>query len=446
MQKEKMGLLPFLTKREEISILDDKAFLETFSKNIGSAFKSVEAEIALGNKNEFFLKGGRGSLKSSYISLAILKLLRYCEKGNALVLRKVGATMRDTVFAQLLWAIDTLGLSDEWEAFVSPMHIVNKRTRQEIMFRGLDDPRKIKSIRPKRGYFRAVWFEEGEEYDGYAEIRSVMQSAGRGKRANAISFISYNPPKSANSWINKEAFIENPLRFVHHSSYLEAPKEWLGERFIREAEKLKQTDELAYRHEYLGESVGTGGNVFNNVKIRRIERAERELMRPVYHGMDFGFSKDPSTLMTVYFDEGEKRIFILEEFYKAGAGYDLLEKEIKKRTAGGGEVFSDVLPMTVAELKNRGCRVSQAKKGQKSRTFGLMWLEELSEIVIDPLTCPNAAREFSSFEHPRDRVTGEFRADYPDGDDHTIDAVRYALFKIIFKSKRKKYFSGKGAV
>ena len=90
--------------------------------------------------------------------------------------------------------------------------------------------------------------------------------------------------------------------------------------------------------------------------------------------------------------------------------------------------------------------LAAARKGRGSRAFGMQWLEELDKIVIDPATCPNAAREFSAFEHARDPRSGAWRADYQDGDDHTIDAVRYACWREIHRNRRTKYFSGKGAV
>lgn len=439
-------LLTLLTEKPERDAAADADFEQRFYKNIGPAFLPVDADIEAGGHSEYLLKGGRGSLKSSFISMELVKLLRKDPRANALVLRKVAATMRDTVFAQILWALDTLGVYEEWECTVSPMKMVHKTTGQEIMFRGLDDPRKIKSIKPRRGYFGAAWFEEGEEYEGYAEIRSVMQSAGRGKRANTLTFISYNPPRSANNWINAEALEPRAGRMVHHSSYLEAPAEWLGERFIKEAERLREQNELAWRHEYMGEAVGTGGAVFSNLEIRSITSEERAMLRPLSHGLDFGYSTDPSCLMTVCCREEERTIYLLDEYYKGGAGFDNLERECKRATRDGGQIWADNEPRTIAELHGRGVKVAAARKGRGSRPFGIMWLEELARIVIDPNTCPNAAREFAAFEHARDPRTGAWRADYQDGDDHTIDATRYALWEVIHRSKRKKFFSGKGAI
>lgn len=144
------SVLRFLARKPERDAQADADFAERFDKNIGAAFRAVDADIEKDGQNEYLLKGGRGSLKSSFISMEIVKLLYQDPKANALVLRKVAATMRDTVFAQILWALDTLKVYDEWECTVSPMKMVHKTTRQEIMFRGLDDPRKIKSIKPRR--------------------------------------------------------------------------------------------------------------------------------------------------------------------------------------------------------------------------------------------------------------------------------------------------------
>lgn len=115
------GVLQFLAKKPERDAAADADFSGRFYKNIGPAFRAVDADIEKGGHSEYLLKGGRGSLKSSFISMELVKLLREDTRANALVLRKVAATMRDTVFAQILWALDTLGVYDEWECTVSPM-------------------------------------------------------------------------------------------------------------------------------------------------------------------------------------------------------------------------------------------------------------------------------------------------------------------------------------
>lgn len=444
---EERNLLAFLTQKPRQDPAEEARFEQRFSQAVAGVFWPVAQDIRERRHLEYMLKGGRGSCKSSFVSCDILRELRYDPMGNALVIRKVGNTLRDSVFAQMLWAVDQLGLTEEWIPTVSPMELTNQNTGQKIYFRGLDEPRKLKSLKPKRGYFSIVWFEELDEVDGMEAVRSVVQSAGRGKGAKTITVMTYNPPKSANSWVNKEAATEEPGRLVHHSTYLDVPKEWLGETFLAKAESLRARNETAWRHEYGGEATGEGGAVFANLKIRHLTAAEAAACQShAQYGLDFGFSTDPSALMTTaYFErpDGARALYVFEEYYKAGAGFDALEKAIR-RQCGRGEVWADTEPRTIAELAGRGLRIAAARKGKNSRQFGMQWLEEVDEIIIDPRRCPNAAREFSAFEHARNR-DGSWRADYQDGNDHTIDAVRYSCWRVIFRSKRKKNYSGKGA-
>lgn len=446
---EKENLLAYLTQKPRQDPAEDARFEERFTRAVADVFLSVAEDIRQRRHLEYMLGGGRGSCKSSFVSCDILRELRHDPKGNALVIRKVGNTLRDSVFAQLLWAVDQLGLTEEWIPTVSPMELTNQRTGQKIYFRGLDEPRKLKSLKPKRGYFAVVWFEELDEVDGIDAVRSVVQSAGRGKGAKTIAIMTYNPPKSANSWVNKEAAADEPGRLVHHSTYLDVPPEWLGETFLAKAEALRDRNERAWRHEYGGEATGEGGAVFANLRLRPVTAEERAACASrIMHGLDFGFSTDPSALVdTAYFErpDGARVLYVYGEYYKAGAGFDALEKAIRQHCQGGkAECWADTEPRTIAELAGRGLRIAAARKGRNSRQFGMQWLEELDEIIIDPRLCPNAAREFAAFEHTRNR-DGSWRADYQDGNDHTIDAVRYSCWRVIFKSKRKRNYSGKGA-
>lgn len=441
------SLLAFLTEKPKRQADADQRFEQRFRQSVAEVFLPVVASIAKRQHLEYILKGGRGSCKSSFISCEILKILWEDPRGSALIIRKVGNTLRDSVYAQMLWAIDQLGLSEEWEATVSPMELTNKITGQKIMFRGLDEPRKLKSIKPRKGYFAVIWFEEADELDGMEAVRSVKQSGGRGKKARTITFLSFNPPKSANHWLNKEVAEDKPDRMVHHSTYEQVPRAWLGETFLAEAEALRERNPTAWRHEYGGEATGSGGAVFANLRIRPLTAEETAACRShAMYGLDFGFSTDPSALMSTAFfarPDGSRALYVFEEYYKAGAGFDALERAIR-RQCGKGQVWADTEPRTIAELAGRGLRIAAARKGKNSRQFGMQWLEEVDEIIIDAHRCPNAAREFAAFEHARNR-DGSWRADYQDGNDHTIDAVRYSCWQVIFRSSRKKNYSGKGA-
>ena len=442
----KNELLAYLVQKPQQDPAKLAAFDARFRRTIADVFAPVHEDIRELKHREYWLKGGRGSCKSSYASCEIISILYHDPKASALVLRKVGVTMRDTVYSQMLWALEALGVLEEWETTVSPMEMTNIHTGQKIMFRGLDEPRKIKSIKPKRGYFGVVWFEEAEEYKGITELRSVMQSVGRGKGAQTVTLVSYNPPRSAGAWVNEEVLKPKADRLVHHSTYLEVPREWLGDTFWAEAEALRASDELAWRHEYGGEVTGTGGAVFANLKLRPLTAEELGYCKahPMY-GLDYGYSIDPCALISesyLEYPDGRKVLILYDEWYMAGAGIEVKAKALRKQ-CGEGQIWCDVYPEVTAELVDRGIRIAAARKGPKSRIYGMQWLEELTEIVIDPARCPNAAKEFVGFEHAKD-TNGRWRADYQDGNDHTIDAARYGAWPVIYRNKRTKYYSGRG--
>ena len=240
---------------------------------LGPAFHLLARDVFRHRHTHYDLSGGRGSLKSSCVSLLVPLILLTNPNTHALVLRKVGNTLRDSVYAQYLWAISELGMADCWIAKVQPLELVYKPTGQKIMFRGADDPMKIKSIKVPFGYIAVTHFEEKDQFAGRAEIRTILQSTMRGG-SKFWNFESYNPPISRDNWANKDSLEERADRLCHKSTYLEAPPEWLGEQFLFEAEHLKETDERAYQHEYLGIPVGTGGNVFDNLELREITDKE----------------------------------------------------------------------------------------------------------------------------------------------------------------------------
>ena len=198
---------------------------------IAPAFASVHLDVLEGAHTEYVLSGGRGSAKSSFVSLEIINLIKHNPDMNALVLRKVGNTLRGSVYAQILWAIEQLDLIDEFEATVSPMEITYKPTGQQILFRGADDPLKVKSVKPRHGYIGIVWFEELDQFFGDEECRSIQQSAIRGGD-DAYIFKTFNPPKTKNNWANQYVEMPKDTRLVHRSDYRSVPPSWLGKTFL----------------------------------------------------------------------------------------------------------------------------------------------------------------------------------------------------------------------
>lgn len=424
-----------------------EAIQRRLEENMAACFAEVLKALRSGRYNKALLGGGRGSTKSSAISLIIASELELDERACALVLRKVGGTIRGSVFEQIQWAIDTLGVGDHWEATVSPMEFTNTRTGQKIVFRGLDEPKKIKSIKlRRRQYFKYVWFEELDEFSGEAEIENVLDSALRGG-PGGMAICSYNPPKSANNWVNKLAANPPESCYTHHSDYTMVPPEWLGPTFIKRAEELKARNELAYRHTYLGECTGEGGAVFKNLRIRPISADDRRRfeLKPNI-GMDFGYV-DPNAIVKSYYEAGELRtLYIYEEFYQN----EMSTRQIAaacKRIARNGELIraDNAAKQTIIDLRGEyKVNITGISKGKNSRQAGYDWLRDLDQIVIDPKSCPNAAREFAAYEYGRDK-DGQMIERYPDGNDHTIDTTAYGNREHIYRSRRTKNRSGKGA-
>lgn len=404
---------------------DDKPF-ELPARVLAPSFAAVFLAVVDELYTEYELAGGRGSTKSSFVSLVIVWLLKNNPEFHALCVRKVGNTLRDSVYAQILWAISILKLEDEFECTVSPMEITLKATGQKIYFRGADDPNKLKSVTPPFGYIAILWFEELDQFAGDEEVRKIRQSAIRGGE-KAFVFKTYNPPKTVNNWVNKAQMIPKPGRLLHKSTYLDVPAKWLGQPFIDEAEFTKEVNPGAYEHEYLGVPNGSGGLVFENVQLREITDNEREQFDRIYDGVDWGYYPDPWAWNRVHFDAARRVLYIYRELtmYKSGnrtTADALLENgvtEDDRITADSAE------PKSVQDYRNYGLLCRGAEKGPGSVDYSMKWLQSLTAIVIDPVSCPDSAKEFTEYEYERTK-DGEIISGYPDANNHHIDSVRYA--------------------
>ncbi|MDN7062832.1 PBSX family phage terminase large subunit [Lactiplantibacillus plantarum] len=407
---------------------------------VAISFYNLHVDIKHRRHSNYWLMGGRGSTKSSFVSIEIVLGIMKDPDANAVVLRKVANTLRRSVFDQYLWAIDELCVTDYWKESVSPLTLTYLPTGQQIRFLGADKPRKIKSQKFRRGYTKFKHFEETDEFDNWRDVRNINQSLNRGG-SDIITFYSYNPPASQNSWVNlttsQEGLRDDTL--VHKSDYLSVPKEWLGKEFIADAEQLKKDNPKAYAHEYLGEITGTGAEVFNNIIKRRITERELQTFDNPRRGLDFGFASDPLAYEQVFFDVARHRLYIYAEVYKVGLKNRNAVDLIRPYDPENKQIVGDsASPGTIAELRDMGLPVVGAIKGPGSRDQGFKWLQDLREIIIDPERCPNAAREFTAYELERDKY-GELKAEYPDGNDHSIDAVRYAIESIMRKGGFKPW-------
>ncbi len=179
--------------------------------------------------------------------------------------------------------------------------------------------------------------------------------------------------------------------------------------------------------EYLGEMTGTGAEVFGNVTLREIAQDKIEGFDRIYRGIDWGYGADPFVYVGTALEKGGRELYIFEEFYAFGASFDEIAENIGTMTAKKGIITADSAePRSNDEMRARGFSVRAAKKGQGSVEYGIRKLCGLERIIIDPVRCPSAAREFAGYALTPDG-NGGFRGGFPDKDNHTIDAVRYAL-------------------
>jgi PBSX family phage terminase large subunit len=403
---------------------------------IGGAYYEMFHDMEQRKHLHYWMKGGRGSLKSSYSDIyTIIKLTEDALNGkvrHAVAMRKVKETIKDSIFADLLWAISILGLSEYWHHTLNPMRMWFKDN--EILFRGAANKRdyeKIKSIKFKKGYCKFALYEELTEFNGMDEIMSINQSLFRGGD-EAIAMYRYNPPASKNNWVNKESKIDLPNRYIHHSTYLDAPREWLGEVFIQEAEQLKVINLRKYNHMYMGEEIGEGLEIYPNVKLRTITDEEIFQMTKLSRGIDFGFTRDASQYIEVFYDEKNHRLFILDEVYGHRLTNDMLADKIKPKSGIFLIRGDSAEPRTINELNLKGLNIRGAIKGKDSMPHGIKWLSELNEIIIDKKRTPHAAEDMETYEYEKDIKTGDLIYDYPK-EPHTSAATRYALNDIIRK-------------
>jgi len=384
----------------------------------------------------YVFRGGRGSTKSSFISIMIPLLIVMRPSVHCVVFRKVGNTMKNSVWGQISWGIDALGLGDYFhipKTIANP--IIYKPTGQQIMFFGLDDPNKIKSVKLPFGYIGITWFEELDQFAGEKELRKVLQSTMRGGKV-FWDFRSFNPPISNLNWANQYAVdsLSRENTLVTTNNYLDVPTDWLGQAFIDEAEDLKETNPKAYEHEYLGIPVGTGGNVFENVEPLYMTDEFIEGFDRIYNGIDWGWFPDPFAFSKMYYNASRRDLYIYREFRANKMTntdtYNKLFHELNYVKEDEIVTADSAEPKSISDFRSYGgYGVRPAEKGPDSINYSMKWLQSLNHIYIDPNRCPATLKEFVEYEYERDK-DDEVISGYPDENNHSIDAVRYAMERV----------------
>ena len=401
------------------------------SEIIAPQFYPVYWDIQNNGHTYYDLYGGRGSTKSSFIGTMLPLGIMQDPQANGIVFRKVASTIGTSVFEQVLWGIEALGVSDLWKATTSPYKLTYKPTGQVILFRGLDKAKKLKSVKVSRGYLKYLWFEELDEFAGEEEIRSVQQSVMRGG-SQFVVFKSFNPPISRQNWANQYVLTPRRKALRHRSCYTDVPPAWLGEQFFDDAEALKETNLRAYMHEYLGIPVGTGGEVFDNLDIRQISDEEKSHFDNIYMGIDWGWYPDPFHWGKMHYDSTRKTLYIYDEYRvnKQSNAETWNNLVMLKGVTGTDLITADSAePKSIGDYRDYGALCRPAVKGPDSVRYGIKWLQSLKSIVIDPVRCPETAKEFQNYEYERTE-DGDVISGYPDENNHSIDMVRYAMERV----------------
>lgn len=416
---------------------------------IAPVYKDLFFDIMKHKHSNYTLPGGRGSLKSSFASIMIPLLIMQYPNIHAVCFRQVGNTIQKSIFAQVTWAIYKLGLDSLFKIpknYSTP--IVYLPTGQQIIFMGLDDPMKVKSIKLPFGYIGITWFEELDQFSGPEALRKVTQSTKRGGDL-FWDIRTFNPPISKNNWANEYAddmeFNSTDDRgLVFRTNYTMVPQEWLGDEFLYEAEDLKRKNPRAYEHEYMGIAVGTGGDVFPNV-------AELDMNQPhdvldaqgnviyttpllktfdnIHNGLDWGFAIDPTAFTRCYYDRNHHDLYVFAEAYlhqkRNKEIFDYLYEEEKLLRKDELLTCDSAEPKSIADFKAFGAFVRGADKGPDSVRYSIRWLQGLNHIYIDRRKCPYTFKEFTEYEYEQDK-DGNFISAFPDENNHCIDSVRYS--------------------
>lgn len=348
---------------------------------------------------------------------------------NTLCIRQVAATLRDSVYADLKWAIHRCKVDHLWNCTISPLEMTYIPTGQKILFRGMDDGYKITSIAVDKGVLCWCLIEEAyqimkeEDFDILDEsIRGVLPE-GYFKRMMLI----FNPWQA--TWLKSRFFDvvdDNVLAMT--TTYRDNP--WLSETDLLLFERMKKQNPKRFRVAGDGEFGISEGQVFENWEVEDLSEMIPTFAN-VYHGCDFGV-QDPNCLLSVDVEMGQKKIYIFDEYYRGNITLDTLTEEVSKRVGNSFVTCDGAWSQNIIEFNNKGIWALPARKGPDSIKHGIMWLQDF-EIIIHK-DCVNVIREMELYRWDTDKF-GNVTDKPVDRDNHSIDALRYAVEPLMHQSK-----------
>ena len=377
-------------------------------------------------------KGGRGSKKSTTAALKIIYLLMKYPQMNALVVRRYYAGLKDSCFAQLVWATNRLGVAHLWRYTRSPLQMLYKPTGQVILFRGMDDPQSVTSITVPTGSLNICYIEETYQITDEESFNKLDLSI-RGEGAPFKQIIMTFNPWNEHHWL-KRRFFDTPDPDVLAMTTDYRCNEWLGEDDRALFEKMKNRWPRRYQVEGLGDWGVSDGLIYTDWETKHVDRDY--LLHSMYngeprvramYGMDFGFAQDPTAAVEVLVDARNSVIYISDEIYEHGLTNEAMAIAIREHGWASQRITADSAePRTINELYRLGVeRIVGATKGPDSIRAGIQRLQDY-HIIVDP-RCVNVIRELSNYQWKTDRYDGHtLPRPLENGFDHAMDALRYA--------------------
>lgn len=369
--------------------------------------------------------GGASSGKShGVVQKVIVKALQpWAHPRKVLWLRKVGTTVRDSIWTDVKLGLAAFGLLPYCKVNESNFQITLPNGAV-FLFKGMDDPEKIKSI---KGVSDVV-MEEATDFtlEDYTQLTLRLREPMHHKRQ---IFLMFNPVSKLN-WVYKQFFITLPanvkiIQSTYHNNL------FLDDVARANIEALEQRNPAYYRIYALGEFATLDKLVFPKFEVRRLNLSGSEMRSlPSMFGLDFGYVNDPSAFEHVKVDEPNKTLYFPEEYVRKGMLNDQIAKAIKQMGYAKEVITSDVAEQkSIAEIKRDGVpRIRAAKKGPNSVVQGISFLQQWHLVVDD--RCVKLIEELQNYTYRKDKKTGEYTNEPVDSYNHCIDAVRYAVEEI----------------
>ncbi|MGI6048989.1 MAG: PBSX family phage terminase large subunit [Petrimonas sp.] len=368
--------------------------------------------------------GGSSSGKSYAIAQRVV--LDTLKGRNTLVVRKTSNSIKSSCFNEIVGKINDFNLYQYFKVSMSDFTITCVLNNKQILFKGLDDVEKIKSIKPLDGVLTDIWIEEATQssYDDYKLLDKRLRGFSKFKKRITMSF---NPILKTH-WIYKhffEGFWQDDKQYIENDTVSIFKTTYKDNLFLTkdDVERLEAETDPYYRNVYLMGNWGVlAGAVFSNYVVEDFDPEGFSVYR---FGLDWGFSNDEFACVKLALDLPRRIIYICEEIYEKHLTNDQAIPKVKA-LVGSGVVWCDSAePKSITEFRYKGINARPVKKGAGSVEQGVNFIKRF-KIIIHP-RCPNALAEFNAYRYKEDRKTGEVLPEIVDKDNHLIDAIRYAL-------------------